>query len=473
MSKVDKNDLIYFKECCDKTYATSKNVDSESLVQQTVNGNNVFPKTKAKAVIMSNGKTLEETIQSGGTSSIVRVNNVAVLGGTSFTSTGSQQFNITLSPNNYNVEVESVEVVSDCSEITFSNITTTGFKMNINSVPSAINHKLTIKVKDKLGTSATKEVPFTVTIPATTINVNGSTELDASTGSATANYTVSYSPSYNVPIKSLQVTSSDTKLAVSNVTTSGFKLTATATEYFTATLTLTATTNQNKTITKTMSVNVNCGPNYDKIDDCGVAIMDINGRFYEDAAEWRAAGSPIVNGIAISDGTHRFCVSHYETESVNYPDAYNDTDYWGSNGIHINGVTATTDNTTAKTNFDGAANTNIIINNVKSSDGYFNEHPYSAAGICKEFTFPNSESSYLGSCGEWNLIQGAISTINTLINAIGGNLIDTNPSAYPYYWTCVQFSTTGYAAWRWNFKTSNCEYNDRSLANRIRAFCSF
>lgn len=66
MSKVDKNDIIYFKEACDQTYATSKGADENGLVQQTVNGTNVYPKTLAGAVTLPDGTTLEEAIQAGG-----------------------------------------------------------------------------------------------------------------------------------------------------------------------------------------------------------------------------------------------------------------------------------------------------------------------------------------------------------------------------------------------------------------------
>lgn len=469
MSKIDKNDMIYFKECCDKTYATSKNIDSNSLVQQTVDGNNVFPKTKAKAIIMSDGKTLEEAIQSGD-SSIVRVKDVVVIGTTSFTSTGSQQINISLSPSNYNIEVETIEVVSDCSEITFSNITNTGFKMNINSVPSAINHKLTIKVKDKLGTTAKKEVPFTVTIPATSINVSGSTELDASTGSATANYTVSYSPTYNVPIKSLQVTSSNTKLVVSNVTTSGFKLTTTATDDFTATLTLKATNDLGSVITKTLSINVTCGPDYDAIDEYGVAIMGVNNKFYKDAAEWQAAGSPTPNGIAVSDGTHRFCIAKDIVESVCATSGYAaDAEYWGADYVSTSGAHSAGAEIFAIITFDGVASTDGIVKNVTSSDSYFNKAPWSAAGLCRQFTFPNGSKGYLGATGEWQMVQNSLSLINTLMAAISGANIET--STFPFYWSSIQCDMN--YAWYWDFNNAKPSTSSKRSYRRVRAFCTF
>lgn len=471
MSKADKNDIIYFKQACDRTYTTSNNVEQNGVVQQTMNGSNVYPKTKASAVVMSDGKTLEEAMQSGGAGSIIRIDDVTIMGSTSLNNTGTCYYGFSFSPSNYNVEIESVEVTSDCSEITISNITTTGFKMNINSVPSAIEHKLTIKVKDKLGTTATKEIPFTVAIPATTISVNGSTELDASTGSSTANYTVSYSPSYNVPIKSLQVTSNNNKLSVSNVTTSGFKLTATTTDDFTATITLNATNDLGNVITKTVSINVTCGPDYDAIDEYGVAIMDTKGKFYKTISDWDNAGNPTVNGIAISDGTHRFCVATSAIRPVCNTAGVADAEFWGAYNTQVSGVTTTSTYSVARQDFNGMANTDAIVANVKTSDGHFTKSPWSAAGLCRQFTFPNGAKGYLGSCGEWGLVQNVLGKINEFMDEFGGAIIANGSTTQPVYWTSTQYGPT--YAWYYNIY-SNVIVGSNKYSNnlRVRAFCA-
>lgn len=657
MSKVDQNDIIYFKEACDKTYATSTGADENGIVQQIVNGSKVYPKTMAEAVMMSDGKTLEETMQSGGgASSLVRVSDIAISGNTSIVSTGTYQFGISLSPSNYNVDVESIEVSSDCSEITVSNITTAGFTLNVNSIPSATDHKLTVVVKDKIGTALTKEIEFTMRQSATSMSVSGSDTLDASTGSASANYTVAYSPTgFNVPVKSLKVTSDNAQLVVSNVSVNGFKLTATATQGFTANITLEAETEQgtitlnkaitvaviqaietvnisgqtaftgtgtayytfsllpathnipiakvevtttdsklaisnatetgftlnvngiptatshtltakitdqngnvatgtiaitvkqeptslsisgstevdnetsnnytiaytpntynvapssveitsnqssvaisNKTktgftltpncsddltatitvkatmpsgnvITQTINVAVSCGPDYDAIDEYGVGIMDIKGKFYKDAAAWQAAGSPTTNGIAISDGTHRFCIAKSIINHVCSTSQYADAEYWGAYGTTVSGVTTTTSSTTAKTDFKGVQNTDAIVANVKSSDNYFTKTPWSAAGLCRQFSFPNGAAGYLGACGEWKLVQDHISAVNTLMTAIGGAQIET--STYPYYWSSSQFD--GGTAWRWTFGNGGCDTYGRNRYDRVRAFSAF
>ena len=660
MSKVDKNDIIHFKECCDKTYATSRNADVDGLVQQTVNGTNVYPKTKAEAVIMSDGKTLEETIQSGGVGSIVRVNNVTISGNTAITSLGTYQFGLSLNPGNYNVDVESVEVSSDCPEIVVSDITSAGFKLNVNSIPSATDHKLTIVVNDKIGVALTKEVPFTMRQSANTFFVSGSDSIDATAGSASADYTVTYGPAgFNVPVQSLQVTSDNNNLAVSNVSVNGFKLTATATESYEATLTIKATTevgvitqtkkisvlvlrkitsvtisgqtvfgntgtayytlsylptNHNipissvevtttdskltisnatengftlnvtgiptsavqtltakitdtrgnvatgtlgisvgrepdtlnvfgsteidnetinnyeftftplsynvqpskvevtsnqasvpvsnitktgfrlipccedsltatisvkltfptgKVLTGTIDVTVNCGPDYAAIDEYGVAIMGLNNKFYPDYDSYRNAGAPGVNGIAVSDGTHRFCIAKDMIQHVCATESQIDRELWGAYNKTVSGVTTTTNQTVAIQDFAGVANTDAIVTNVTSSDGYFHKAPYSAAGLCRQYTFPNGAPGYLGACGEWKLVQDSISKINTLMSAIGGAQIETSSSStsWAYYWSSTQRSQ--YAAWTWRSGYNTFSNYNKYDHYRVRAFSAF
>lgn len=657
MSKVDKNDIIYFKQACDKTYTTSKNADGNGLVQQMVDGVNVYPKTISEAVVMSDGKTLDEVMQSGGTSNIARVNDVAISGNTSITSTGSYQFGVSFSPSNYNVEIESVTVVSDCSEITISNVTVAGFTMNVNAIPAATDHKLTITVKDKIGTALTKEVAFTMRQSATSMSVSGQDTLDATSGSVSANYTVAYSPTgFNVPVQSLEVVSDNTQIVVSDVSVNGFKLTATATQGYEANITLTATTEQgvitltkkitvtyiqkiksvtiggqteftgtgsayytltllpanhnipiskvevtttdsklvasnatqagftlnvngiptstshtltakitdsngniatgtldiavkqeptslsisgsssldngvssnytisyspstynvapssveitansssvtisNKTktgftfkpnlsssasviitvkatmpsgkvITNTKSVAVNCGPDYDAIDEYGAAIMDTKGRFYQTVAEWQAAGRPSVNGVAVSNGTNRFCIAPYHVESVCGVSGYSGTDYWGAYNKKVSGIITTTDYDTAKADFNGVANTDAIVANVTLSDGHFNQSPWSAAGLCRQYIFPNGASGYLGALGEWNLVNSVINKVNTLMDAIGER-IETTPTALPYYWSSTQCDYT--YAWYWDFGYNRPSGTYKTYSYRVRPFCSF
>ena len=209
-------------------------------------------------------------------------------------------------------------------------------------------------------------------------------------------------------------------------------------------------------------------PDYTILDAFGVAIMDIKGKFYPDEMLWQNAGSPTANGIAVSDGVHRFCISKDMIAKVNGVGDYPDTEYWGGYNTTVSGVTTATNIATAKSDFNGVANTDAIAANVTKSDGYFNKIPWSAAALCKMSSFPNGASGYLGACGEWQLVQDSISTINTLMSAIGGTQIDTD--SYQYYWTSTQYSVL--SAWYWNIDYKDCGTNDKSFPIRVRAFCT-
>lgn len=467
MSKIDQNDLIYFKEACDKTYTSSRSKDSDNIIQQTVDGKDIFPKTKAEAVIMSDGKTFEELVQSGSLNPITRASDMTISGTTNITSTGTYQFGLAFSPNNYNVDINSVQVTSDCSEITISNITTSGFTMNVNSIPSATDHKLTIVVEDKLDALFTKELVFTVKVEPTALTISGSTEVDNETSN---NYTIGYTPStYNVAPASVEITSNQASVVVSNKTKTGFALTPNCEESLTATITVKATMPSGNMITNTINITINCGPDYTILDENGVAIMDINGKFYKNKIAWLVAGSPTPNGIAISDGIHRFCIAKEKTQSVCANGTYPDQEYWGGYGKSISGATKA--GTSSEANFDyaGEANTVAIISKITSTNGKFNKSPWSAAGVCRQYTFPNGAKGYLGACGEWKKISNLNSKIDELLTDIGGDKIYSGKS-YTNYWTSTQEDEN--YAWVWMMSANTCSSGSKNGTALIRALCA-
>lgn len=48
---------------------------------------------------------------------------------------------------------------------------------------------------------------------------------------------------------------------------------------------------------------------------------------------------------------------------------------------------------------------------VTTSDGYFTNPPYSAAGYANEYTFPNGEKGFLGSRAEWQMVKNYLEEI--------------------------------------------------------------
>lgn len=463
MAKADKNDLIYFKQGCDKTYVTSKNANGSGIVQQTLDGLDVFPITKASAITMSDGKTLEEVI--GGMGSIKRIDDVAIMGSTSLTSTGTYSYGFSFSPNNYNVGIESIEVTSDCAEVVIGSITQSEFVVNVNAIPAATDHEFTIVVKDKIGVVVTKEFAYTIKQEPTSLSISGSSSMD---NEKTTNYTINYSPStYNVAPTSVEITANKSSVTISNKTKTGFTFKPNLSSSSTVIITVKATLPSGKTITNTKSVAVNC-IDYNAIDEYGVAIMDINGKFYQTASEWNAAGSPTANGIAISNGTHRFCIGKTIVTKVNEAGSYSDTDYWGAFNKTVIGTSSMSE---ALTDFNGVANTNAIVANVKSSDEYFTKSPYSAAGLCRQYTFPNGAKGYLGAAGEWKLVQDNFSKISSLMSwiAADGNF-QSNSNYWPYYWTSND--PNEFLAYIWCFNEKSLGSFGKENYARVRAFCA-
>lgn len=210
-------------------------------------------------------------------------------------------------------------------------------------------------------------------------------------------------------------------------------------------------------------------PDYTILDAYGVAIMDIKGKFYSDSASWINAGRPTVNGIAVSDGTHRLCIAKGIINHVVSTNSIDDRECWGAYNISVSGVDTSTSSSIIQLYFNGVANTDAIVAKVTSSDGYFTKAPWSAAGLCRQYIFPNGVNGYLGSCGEWNLVQNSISKINTLMSAISGAQIETSKSSS--YWTSSQYSKT--YAWVWYFGGNKCSSSGKDTdSGRVRSFCT-
>lgn len=212
-------------------------------------------------------------------------------------------------------------------------------------------------------------------------------------------------------------------------------------------------------------------PDYATLDSLGVAIMDIDGNFYADNTAWKAAGSPTPNGVAVSDGVHRFCVAMTMISNVCYESGASDIEYWGALNKLVDGVFTTTDSNEAMADFNGVSNTDAIVANVTSSDNKFTKYPWSAAGLCRQFTFPNGTKGYLGSVGEWKVVYNVIDKINNILSELGGATLQRYTSSD--YWTSTQRSSDG--AWYLSLSTSNyggtCGFNGgKAMPHRVRAF---
>lgn len=224
-----------------------------------------------------------------------------------------------------------------------------------------------------------------------------------------------------------------------------------------------------KVATATATINqMAAGVDKSLLDAVGVAILDVDDLLYATVDAWVAAGKPTPNGIAMSDGTHRFCISlkdipGYYNNSSNQPYSC-----YGGYNTTVSGILTTTNNSTAEGDFAGKSNTDQIVAQIKSSDGYFKVSPWSAAGLCRQFQFPNGKYGYLGALGEYKIWQNKRTAVDTLLNGLSSNGVTATATTNNWYWSSTQYSATN--AWAWNFNGSYSGSYDKDNGFYVRAF---
>lgn len=154
----------------------------------------------------------------------------------------------------------------------------------------------------------------------------------------------------------------------------------------------------------------------EKALDYGVYIQDTNGKLWK-AGAWIGSATP--NGVAVYDESCSFIIA-----------------LGGDKLLPINSKIAssslTTLNTeeTAKADFDGTGNTEILLSDYGSVTT-------ESAGYCAAYTFPNGESGYLGSAGEWNIAFKYKDEIDAIMTLFGGDELKTS------YWTSTYYGRQG------------------------------
>lgn len=155
-----------------------------------------------------------------------------------------------------------------------------------------------------------------------------------------------------------------------------------------------------------------------QINPFGVFIEDIDGNLYTEA-QWDS--SKTANGIAVLTDNCRFVMALQDSNSYTE---------WGSYGTSVSGITTTTSESEARVDYDGEAQTTVILNELGNSSS-----AAPSAYYCREFTFPNGKKGYLGAAGEW---QAAIDNKEAIESA----LIKCNSSdGLHYYWTSTQVNS--------------------------------
>lgn len=183
--------------------------------------------------------------------------------------------------------------------------------------------------------------------------------------------------------------------------------------------------------------------------ETGVYIQSTDNVLYK-IEDWD--GSVTANGIAVIGDEHQFVIA--------LQNAYSNTVVWRSAGYIINKCSIANDKTIAILDYNGLINTDAIVTHNGTSSLY-------AARYCKEFIFPNNDSGYLGSAGEWNMVLENIDMINDAFNKCGGRKI-VNAD----YWASTQHSSSTKNAWYLNYSSSTpkLENTSQMVKKYARAF---
>lgn len=182
----------------------------------------------------------------------------------------------------------------------------------------------------------------------------------------------------------------------------------------------------------------------------GVYIQDTDGYFHTESA-WDGSYTP--NGIAVITSNCRFVMA--------LADAHTTSCQWGSYNTQVGGITTTTDESTAKTDYDGEAQTTTILNELGNSSSTADAP---AAYYCRAYTFPNGKKGYLGAAGEWQAVLDNKAAIKSALSKCGGTSMNY------YYWTSTQSSPA--FSWYMDLDVENLNVVDKNDVDSVRAFAA-
>lgn len=190
----------------------------------------------------------------------------------------------------------------------------------------------------------------------------------------------------------------------------------------------------------------------------GLFIQHVNGKLFTSEG-WEAQGfAPSdANGVAVCDANSSFVISK---DSLGLRT-------WGVSYI-VNNVLATTNTNTAKADYDGEDHTREIV---RQLTGVADESGITGAPAAQDaaaYRFPNGKPGYLPSFGELMFMYNNRTTINEMLNAIGGTALEwkTGTSAKYIIWSSTQRSET--AAWCVLTSYSPSYYADKNQAGYVR-----
>lgn len=160
----------------------------------------------------------------------------------------------------------------------------------------------------------------------------------------------------------------------------------------------------------------------------GVFIEDKQGLLYP-VDIWSSGNNANANSVVVASSDHVCRIALQGTSSImQMSSSYSDP--WDT---YLSGTTnaGITNSTVAKTDYNGATNTNLIVTKCQSSTSY-------AAGWCNAYTFPDGSKGYLPSLGELNLAYQNKAAVDAALAKCGGTAL---PSSY--HWSSTFYGSNG------------------------------
>ncbi len=262
------------------------------------------------------------------------------------------------------------------------------------------------------------EVVEAIPVKDGSIKIEGNDSFTTKNGTGSAIYVVSYAPE-DLTISEVSMSNSDKNVVLAKTSDEQFTLSVSGVLANIETIvTIKARLNGlMRTASKCVSIKCEMSVDYEKLDVQHSLILTKDYSLYT-AEEWAVSGKKKddVEGIAVSDGTHRFIIALDDTARC----------YFGGFKVNIDGLSD------SRTAFNGEANTQSIVDSITGSDGYFTEEPYSAAAIAQNYLFPSGKCGFIGSYAEWELVDNYYTLIESLIKVVNGTSLVKNFS-YTYW----------------------------------------
>lgn len=183
----------------------------------------------------------------------------------------------------------------------------------------------------------------------------------------------------------------------------------------------------------------------------GVYIMHKN-RFLVTRDNWSFSNDD-ASGVAVKTDNCAFVIAKEEQTSIK----------WGGYGTLIDGCTTTTNSNTAKIDYNGKQNTNVIVSQLGTSETY-------AARYCKEYIFLHGAQGYLPALGELYEVYQNKTEVNACMSLIGGKALFDN--SITRRWSSTQYNSD--QAW-YLYYDSRIIYTkkDYFLEAYVRPFAQF